>query len=212
MSSIKQKKVRLMISSIVEILVMLNPFALFLYLEPIRKDLTHKSFMMVIFKASLISFIICLAFFFLGDSIFRKVFQIDFESFRIFGGIIIFSYAYFFIVRGQKALIMIKENLDDLASEIALPFMVGAGTISLSILLSQKHSITIGALSLVIIFGINFLTLYTLKRFRDSIDGRKFKTAFDKNMEVLLRLNGFFIGAIGINMVLTGIQNMFVLG
>lgn len=201
-----------MISSIIEILVMLNPFALFLYLEPIRKDLTHKSFMMVIFKATLISFIICLAFFFLGDSIFRKVFQIDFESFRIFGGIIIFSYAYFFIVRGQKALIMIKENLDDLASEIALPFMVGAGTISLSILLSQKHSIGIGALSLVIIFGLNFLTLYTLKRFRDSIEGKKFKTAFDKNMEVLLRLNGFFIGAIGINMVLTGIQNMFVPG
>lgn len=199
-----------MISSIIEILVMLNPFALFLYLEPIRKDLSHKNFMRVIFKATLISFAICLAFFFLGDSIFRKVFQIDFESFRIFGGIIIFSYAYFFIVRGQKALIMIKENLDDLASEIALPFMVGAGTISLSILLSQKHSMLIGSLSLVIIFSVNFLTLFMLKRFRDMIEGKKFKTAFDKNMEVLLRLNGFFIGAIGINMVLTGINNMFV--
>jgi multiple antibiotic resistance protein len=33
-----------MLSSITEILVMLNPFALFLYLEPIRKDLTHKIF------------------------------------------------------------------------------------------------------------------------------------------------------------------------
>src|SRR6056297_1926181 len=201
-----------MISSIIEILVMLNPFALFLYLEPIRKDLTHKSFMLVIFKATLISLFICLVFFLSGDFIFRRVFQIEFESFRIFGGIIIFSYAYFFIVKGQRALIMIKENLDDLASEIALPFMVGAGTISLSVLLSQKHSLVIGALSLVIIFGLNFLTLYTLKRFRDSIEGKKFKTAFDKNMEVLLRLNGFFIGAIGINMVLTGIQNMFVLG
>lgn len=201
-----------MLSSIIEILVMLNPFALFLYLEPIRKDLTHKSFMLVIFKATLISFFICLVFFFSGDVIFRRVFMIDFESFRIFGGIIIFSYAYFFIVKGQKALIMIKENLDDLASEIALPFMVGAGTISLSILLSQKHTMWIGALSLFIIFSVNFLVLFFLKKFRDSIEGKKFKTAFDKNMEVLLRLNGFFIGAIGINMVLTGIQNMFVLG
>jgi len=198
-----------MISSIIEILVMLNPFALFLYLEPIRKDLDHKSFMIVIFKASLISISVCLGFFFAGDAIFSNVLKINFESFRIFGGIIIFSYAYFFIVRGQKALIMIKENLDDLASEIALPFMVGAGTISLSILLSQKHTYFIGALSLVIIFTVNFLILFILKRFRDSIEKRKFKKAFDKNMEVLLRLNGFFIGAIGINMVLTGIQNMF---
>ena len=200
-----------MLSSIIEILVMLNPFALFLYLEPIRKDLTHKSFMLVIFKATLISLFICLVFFLSGDFIFRRVFQIEFESFRIFGGIIIFSYAYFFIVKGQRALIMIKENLDDLASEIALPFMVGAGTISLSILLSQKHSLVIGATSLFIIFAINFLVLFAMKRFRDSIDGKKFKTAFDKNMEVLLRLNGFFIGAIGINMVLTGIKNMFLI-
>lgn len=198
-----------MISSIIEILVMLNPFALFLYLEPIRKDLDHKSFMIVIFKASLISLFVCLGFFFAGDTIFSQVLKINFESFRIFGGIIIFSYAYFFIVRGQKALIMIKENLDDLASEIALPFMVGAGTISLSILLSQKHTYFIGALSLVIIFSANFFIIFILKRLRDGIEKRKFKKAFDKNMEVLLRLNGFFIGAIGINMVLTGIQNMF---
>ena len=198
-----------MISSIIEILVMLNPFALFLYLEPVRKDLSHKNFMLVILKASLISFFICLFFFFTGDAIFSHIFQIDFESFRIFGGIIIFSYAYFFIVKGQKALIMIKENLDDLASEIALPFMVGAGTISLSVLLSEKHSMGIGVVLLLIIFAVNFLIIFILKKFRDSIDGKKFKTAFDKNMEVLLRVTGFFIGAIGINMVLTGINNLF---
>jgi multiple antibiotic resistance protein len=50
-----------------------------------------------------------------------------------------------------------------------------------------------------------------LTKFRNSIETKRLKTAFDKNMEVLLRLNGFFIGAIGINMVLTGINNMFVL-
>lgn len=199
-----------MLSSIIEILVMLNPFALFLYLDPIRKDLTHRNFMLVILKATIISFIICMVFFLFGDQIFTRVFQIDFESFRIFGGIIIFSYAYFYIVKGQKALIMIKENLDDLASEIALPFMVGAGTISLSILLSHRHTLLIGSLTLVIIFSTNFLVLFLLKKLRDSIERKKFKTAFDKNMEVLLRLNGFLIGAIGINMVLTGINNMFV--
>jgi multiple antibiotic resistance protein len=64
---------------------------------------------------------------------------------------------------------MIKENLDDLASEIALPFMVGAGTISLSILLSEKHSLWIGAILLIVIFGVNFFVLFLLKKFRDSI-------------------------------------------
>ncbi|MFO7869246.1 MAG: MarC family protein [Bacteroidales bacterium] len=201
-----------MLSSIIEFMVMLNPFALFLYLEPIRKDLDHKKFIGVIFKASLISFTVCLLFFFLGEFIFDSIFQIDFESFRIFGGVIIFSYAYFFIVRGQKALIMIKENLDDLASEIALPFMVGAGTISLSILVSYNHPTWKGLSIMIIVFIINFFTIFMLKKIRDNLEGKKWRTAYDKNMEVLLRLNGFFIGAIGINMVLTGIKNMFGIG
>ncbi len=201
-----------MLLSIVELVVMLNPFALFLYLEPLRKDLTHNQFMTVIIKATLISLLICYLFFFSGEFLFKRVFMIDFESFRIFGGIIIFSYAYFFIVKGQRALIIIKESLDDLASEIALPFMVGAGTISLSILTSYRHSRLIGILILGIAFVINFVSIYLLKIIRDSLEGRKLKTAYDKNMEVLLRLNGFFIGAIGINMILTGIKNMFEIG
>jgi multiple antibiotic resistance protein len=198
-----------MISSIVEFLVMLNPFALFLYLEPVRKDLNHRDFVQVILKASLISMSICYVFFYSGEFIFDSILQIDFESFRIFGGIIIFSYAYFFIVRGQKALIIIKENLDDLASEIALPFMVGAGSISLSILLSKAHSLWEGTGILFVVFMLNFFIIYFLKTFRDALEGRRLKTAYDKNMEVLLRLNGFFIGAIGINMMLTGFKNMF---
>ncbi|UZR97905.1 MarC family protein [Chondrinema litorale] len=198
-----------MASSIIEFLVMLNPFALFLYLEPIRKDLSHKNFINVIFKATIISLVICLFFFFTGEHIFETVFKIDFESFRIFGGIIIFSYAYLFIVKGQKALIMIKEDLDDLASEIALPFMVGAGSISLSIIVSYRHTTLIGSIILVVVFFTNFLTIFLLKRLRDSLEGKRMKTAFDKNMEVLLRLNGFFIGAIGVSMIITGIKNMF---
>lgn len=201
-----------MLVSLIELLIMLNPFALFLYLEPVRKDLNHKQFMSVIFKASVISLTICYVFFFSGEFLFKKVFSIDFESFRIFGGIIIFSYAYFFIVRGQRALIMIKENLDDLASEIALPFMVGAGTISLSILTSYRHPTWIGILILFTAFTINFFSIFLLKKMRDSLEGKKLKTAYDKNMEVLLRLNGFFIGAIGINMILSGIKNMFEIG
>ncbi|MCI5081352.1 MAG: hypothetical protein MRY78_06675 [Saprospiraceae bacterium] len=198
-----------MLVSILEFLVMLNPFALFLYLEPIRKDLNNKDFYVVLFNASLISLIICSIFAVGGEFIFESVLHIDFESFRIFGGIIIFSFAYYFIVKGQKAMIMFKENLDDLASEIALPFMVGAGTISLSIIVSHRHTTTWGILILLIVFASNYLIIFLLKKSRDLVEGRRLKTAYDKNMEVLLRLNGFFIGAIGVDMVMTGIKNMF---
>jgi multiple antibiotic resistance protein len=104
-----------------------------------------------------------------------------------------------------------KEDLDNLASEIALPFMVGAGTMSLSILLSQQTSYFLGTITLIIIFIINFLVLVSFTNFRKMIEKKKFRIAFDKNMEVLLRLNGFFIGAIGVDMILTGINNLFLI-
>lgn len=188
---------------------MLNPFALFLYLKPLMQELDEKRFYYVLFKASFISFGIYLFFVFTGSFLFRSVFNIDFESFRIFGGIIIFSIAYLFIIQGKKAFISIKSNLDDLASEIALPFMIGAGTISISIVMSFElgNLTSVGILTMVMV--INFMIIYTLKSIRDGVNNKKFRIAFDKNMEILLRLNGFFLGAIGIDMIISGINNIY---
>lgn len=198
-----------MLSMIIAFLVMLNPFAMFIYLGPVMRELSHKDFMKVLFKASFISFCIFLFFLLIGDILFEKIFQINFESFRIFGGIVIFSLSYFYIVKGQKALIHMMESLDDLASEIALPFMVGAGTISLTLLMSHHYVLINSIIALMIILGVNYLFILGLKAIKDTIEKKKFRIAFDKNMEILLRLNGFFLGAIGINMIVTGIKNLF---
>ncbi|WP_114779257.1 MarC family protein [Botryobacter ruber] len=197
-----------MIAAIFSFLVMLNPFALFLYLKPVMNDLSDADFRSVFLKASTISFFIFLVFLLFGDLVFENVFRINFESFRIFGGIVLFSLAYMFIVQGKKAFIQIKGDLHDLASEIALPFMVGAGTISLTILMSEQLVLWQGVLSLAIIMLVNFLFIMGLKQIRRNMRSKKVQTAFDKNMELLLRINGFFVGAIGIDMVVTGIKHL----
>ncbi|MBO3271766.1 MarC family protein [Hymenobacter defluvii] len=197
-----------MIAAIVSFLVMLNPFALFLYLKPIMQDLSEADFRSVFLKASTISFCIYLVFLLFGDLVFQKVFSINFESFRIFGGIVLFSFAYIFIVQGKKAFIQIKGDLHDLASEIALPFMVGAGTISLTVLMSEQLQLWQGVVALVLIMLINYLIIMGLKQMRRAMRSKSFQIAFDKIMELLLRINGFFLGAIGVDMITTGITNL----
>ena len=199
-----------MIAAIVSFLVMLNPFALFLYLKPVMKDLSDADFRSVFLKASIISFSIYLVFLLFGDLVFQKVFRINFESFRIFGGIVLFSFSYMFIVQGKKAFIQIKGDLHDLASEIALPFMVGAGTISLTVLMSEQLELWQGAVALALIMLINYLTIMGLKQVRRTMPSQKFQIAFDKIMELLLRVNGFFLGAIGVDMVVTGVNNLML--
>ncbi|MGV3587582.1 MAG: MarC family protein [Adhaeribacter sp.] len=201
-----------MITAIVSFLVMLNPFALFLYLKPVMNNLSDTDFRSVFIKASSISFSIYLVFLLFGDLVFQKVFRINFESFRIFGGIVLFSFAYIFIVQGKKAFIQIKGDLHDLASEIALPFMVGAGTISLTVLMSEQLILWQGILSLVIIVLLNFFIIMGLKQIRHRMHSKRVQLAFDKNMELLLRINGFFLGAIGIDMIVTGIRHLLAAG
>jgi multiple antibiotic resistance protein len=199
-----------MIQTIIEFLVLLSPFALFIYLKPVMQELSHHDFIKVLVKATVISFAIFFVFLVSGDFIFKQVLSVNFEAFRIFGGIIIFSIAYLFIIRGKKGVFQLRSNLDELASEIALPFLVGAATISLTILMGNNFSVTVGTLLLILILSINFFSILFLKYLRDRIKKKKFKIAFDKNMEILLRLNGFFIGAIGINMIIRGINTLYL--
>jgi multiple antibiotic resistance protein len=189
-------------------MVLLNPFALFIYLQPVMRELSEKDFHKVLLKASMISFGIFGFFVLAGDFIFKAILQINFESFRIFGGIIIFTFAYLYIVQGKKSLISMKEDLDDLAAEIALPFMVGAGTISLCIVMSYRFSLPQGMLMLCIIIVLHYIVIFSLIKIRNMLSP-KFKVAFDKNMEIALRLNGLFVGAIGLNMIIVGINNLY---
>lgn len=197
--------------TILAFLVIINPIALYFYLEPVIKELNTRDFLKVLLKASLISFVILATFILSGNFLFEEIFQINFESFRIFGGIIIFTYAYFFIVKGHTAIFQIKEDLDDLASEIALPFFVGAGTISLTIVLGREQETLMALIILLIILVINFFTISGLGFIKERLLSRRMKIAFDKNMGILLRLNGFFLGAIGIDMTLTGFNNLYSL-
>ncbi|HEV7331957.1 MAG TPA: MarC family protein [Flavisolibacter sp.] len=198
-----------MLSAIISFLVMLNPFALFLYLKPVMNNLSDHDFRKVFTRATIISFFIFLAFLIFGDVFFLRVFQINFESFRIFGGIVIFSLAYFFIVRGEKAFIQMKGDLTDIASEIALPFMVGAGTISLTVLMRERLLLWQGVVALVIILLTTFCFIIGLKKIRANMKSENVRVVFDKNMEILLRINGFFLGAIGVDMIVQGIKTSF---
>ncbi len=197
-----------MIEYIIAMLVLLNPFAMFLYLQPIMKELTRTKFLKVLTKATIISAFIFIIFLFTKELFFEKLFNIRFESFQIFGGIVLFSMAYYFIVRGEKALIILKEDLEDVANDIALPFMVGAGTISLTIIIGESNNF-FGGISIVLIsLGINYATILVLQFIRAQFEKRKMRIAFDKNMEILLKLSGFFLGAIGVDMIITGILSL----
>lgn len=193
----------------ISFLILVNPFAQFLYLKNVADELDLRTFAQVYGRASIMSFIIYVLFAVVGEGLFTQFFNISFESFKIFGGIIIFSYAFLFIMNGAKGLVQLKENLDDMASEIALPFIVGAGTIYLSILIGLNTPNVAWAGGIIGgVMIVNFLTVVALV-FVKELFRKKRKVAFDKYVGIAMRLNAFFMGAIGVNMVVGGILAVF---
>ena len=199
-----------MLSYVLAFLVMLNPFALFVYVKNVREELPDSDYYKVLIKANIQSFVIYSVFAVTGAFLFHNIFNIDFESFRIFGGIVLFALGLVIIIQGRRSVITLKGSLDDIASEVAIPFIVGPGSITVSIIIGNEFSppFAIGIIALAMI--INFYIVYILSVLRKRILHDSARKQFDKKLGVYLRLNGFFIGSIGVNMVIIGINNLFL--
>lgn len=196
---------------ILSFVLLLNPFALFLYLKDVMEALSNREFAKVMLRASIISFIICLVFAAFGDEIFMNIFHVNFESFRIFGGVVLFSFSFLFIVRGHNTIIQVKPNIDEIANELAMPFMVGAGAISLSIIIGNNAGNYIwSAAQIGLALVINLVVIFVLKYLKDYLTTINARSLFDKVMGMLVRLLAFMVGAIGVQMMATGIKEMLI--
>lgn len=173
---------------------------------PLYKEQGLGTYFRIFAGASVISFIIYTAFAIFGQKIF-EILQLDFEAFRIFGGIVLVSFALSFILQGKKSMINTRGEIGTIASEVALPFIVGAGTITLSILIGEVENAIQGSIIIAIVMILNFIIVSTLMLMRHKLL-RKFTVAFDKNAEIILRLNGFVVGAYGVDLIIIGVRNL----
>jgi multiple antibiotic resistance protein len=197
-----------MIEAVIAFFVLLNPFAMFIFLQPVIRRLSIKELMRVLAKSSLVAFLIFSLFALGGDVFFQKILQVQFDSFRIFGGIVIMYLSFVMIVQGKKSFILYNDDHSIISSEIVMPLMVGAGTIALSVLMGKSFGKIDTIVALGFVMMISFWLIITLAVLRQRAVNQ-FEKAFDKNMDMALRLIAFFSGTIGLNMIIVGIRNIW---
>lgn len=125
-------------SSILLLLLLLNPFLLIIYLIDLVQDLDAGEFRRILVRAGLISSSVFTIFALLGDMIFEDLLQARFASFQIFGGLIFLLIGIQFVFTGPGALRSIRGAPEHVAGSIAMPIMIGPGTVSASILAGSK--------------------------------------------------------------------------
>jgi len=167
-------------------------------------ELSSNQFIKVLARACIISLTVFWIFGLTGESLLIGVLNVRPEAMRVFGGAIFFVVGYNYMVKGGRAVGILRGSLEELPSAIAVPFMIGAGTITQAILVGKNCSAigTIGVLFVGVL--LSFFVVLAFKFLKDRIAGDR-ERVFERYVNILTRLNGLLIGAISTEMIVSGI-------
>ncbi|MGE4111613.1 MAG: MarC family protein [Burkholderiales bacterium] len=182
---------------------LLNPFLLSIYLIDLITDLDTKTFYRVLIRASLISGCVFWLFAWGGEAIFTNYLQVRFASFQLFGGIIFLMIGVRFVFSGVDAIRATRGPPEHLAGSIAMPFLIGPGTVSAAVVIGARHDMLLSGL---VIFGTLAATMtlvVLLKVVHDYVKERKARL-IDRYMEVVGRISALLIGTIAVEMIMIG--------
>jgi small neutral amino acid transporter SnatA (MarC family) len=194
------------ISSVLLLLMLLNPFLLIIYLLDLVQDLEAGEFSRVLFRAGVISSLVFSAFALLGDVIFEDLLQARFASFQIFGGVIFLLIGIQFVFKGPGALRNVRGAPEHIAGSIAMPIMIGPGTVSASILAGSKLPALLAVGGICGAVALTVLVMTLLKRLHDFVKPRN-ERLIERYVEVMGRITALVVGTFSIEMIMQGLES-----
>jgi len=186
------------------LLVLINPFSQVLYMWDLMKELSWREFASVYARATLLSFGVFAFFSLTGDLLLVHVFQVRTDALRVFGGLIMLMIALRFFTHGAGSSMLNRDAAHELAPNIALPFMVGPGTIWVSIMLGRSLPAGFDLVHIAVVLVVNLAFVASFHRVIAHLESAK-ETLVGSYFHILMRTNGLFIGAIGVEMILSGL-------
>ncbi|MEY4546321.1 MAG: hypothetical protein RL685_2516 [Pseudomonadota bacterium] len=188
------------------LLVILNPFALSVYLIDIIRGNPTSVVIGIVTRATLISAVVFAAFAMAGDAIFSRVLNVRFSSFQIFGGLLFLLIALRFMLSGSQTLVTLRGEPGQLAGTVAMPFMIGPGTVSAATMAGLRLA---PAAALAAICAALAGTAVLLVGFKLSFDwiGSRNAGLTERYVQVASRVSAMVMGAIAVEMVLLGLTD-----
>lgn len=188
------------------LLALLNPFLLVVYLIDLIRTLDHARFRRVLVRAWLIASTTFCCFAVLGDVIFSRIIQAEFASFQIFGGIIFVLIGLQFVFRGHVAIEALRGESAHLAGAIAMPVLIGPGTVSASVIIGKRHDPLAACAAIVLAVGLSIAIVLLLKRVHDYVRPRR-EPLIERYTEIAGRITALYVGTIAIEMIMQGVRS-----
>lgn len=193
------------VSSALLLLVILNPFALAVYLVDVFRSRDLATCARIVARAMVISFCVFALFAWTGDAVFRVVLQVRFAAFQVFGGALFFVIALRFMLGGNTTLVSLRGEPRHVAGAIAMPFMIGPGSVSAATLAGIRLGPALGTVCIAAALGSAGVMLLLLKAAFDHVQ-RAQGELVERYVDVASRISAMVIGSIAVEMVLRGLE------
>lgn len=187
------------------LLVLLNPFLVIVYLVDIVEKLDRKQFAKVLIQGSLIASLVFCCFAIVGDVVFSGIVQAEFASFQIFGGVVFLLIGLQFVFRGPTAIEMLRGESQGLAAAIAMPVLIGPGTISASVIIGKRHEWLLACASIFAAVFISVVLMLGLKMMHDFVRPRN-EPVIKRYIEIAGRITALYVGTVAVEMIMQGMR------
>jgi len=191
-------------SSTILLLMLLNPFLLVVYLIDVFDKLPAKTFRRVIIRAGMISIGVFSVSAVLGDVLFRDLLQAEFASFQVFGGVVFLLIALRFVFDGNSAIQGLRGESKHIAGSIAMPLMIGPGTIGASIVVGKRLSHVNAVLCIVFAVLSSVILMILLKYIHDYVRVRN-EELVQRYIDIAGRVTALVVGTFAIEMIMRGL-------
>jgi small neutral amino acid transporter SnatA (MarC family) len=186
--------------------MLLNPFLLVVYLIDVFEKLSLAIFVRVIVRAGLISIAVFTLSALLGDVVFQDILQARFASFQIFGGIVFLLIGLRFVFHGNAAVEALRGESQYIAGAIAMPLMIGPGTIGASILVGKRLDGWLATLAIVATVTLGVVVMIFLKWLHDYVRTHN-EPMVERYIEVAGRITALIVGTFALEMILQGMES-----
>ena len=193
------------ISSSALLLMLLNPFLVVVYLIDVMQKMEGRTFRHVLLRAAIISSIVFCFFAILGDTVFTEIAQVEFASFQIFGGIVFLLIGLQFVFRGPQAIEILRGESEHLAGAIAMPVLIGPGTISVSVIIGKRLEPLMACISIFSAISISVVIILLLKSLHDIVRTRH-ERLIQRYIEIAGRITALYVGTVSVEMIMQGIR------
>lgn len=188
------------------LLILLNPFLVIIYLVDMVEKLGQREFAKVLIRAGLIATAVFCCFAVLGDAIFSRIVHAEFASFQIFGGVVLLLIGLQFVFRGPTAIEVLRGESEHLAGAIAMPVLIGPGTISASVILGNRHTPLAACIVVTAAVAISITLMLVLKAGHDYVRPRNTRLV-QRYMEVAGRITALYVGTVSVDMIMQGVRS-----